>query len=166
MAVIVMADADLDKAANCHSRRRLWLHRSALHGDVPGNCGPSIKDKLLSDWLKEHENQVGSDLDETVDMGPAVDEKTWKTDLDYLRIGGEEGARLGSAARSPKLQRLFRRADDFPTRGAHMRIFKEEIFGPVLSDARPRVSTKALQFANGVEYGLTTSIFTRMSIRL
>ena len=41
-----------------------------------------------------------------------------------------------------------------------MRIFKEEIFGPVLSVATASSLDEALRFANGVEYGLTTSIFT------
>ena len=41
-----------------------------------------------------------------------------------------------------------------------MRIFKEEIFGPVLSVTTAASLADALQFANGVEYGLTTSIFT------
>ena len=41
-----------------------------------------------------------------------------------------------------------------------MRIFKEEIFGPVLSVATASSLDEALKFANGVEYGLTTSIFT------
>jgi acyl-CoA reductase-like NAD-dependent aldehyde dehydrogenase len=41
-----------------------------------------------------------------------------------------------------------------------MRIFKEEIFGPVLSVTTANNLDEALRFANGVEYGLTTSIFT------
>ncbi len=41
-----------------------------------------------------------------------------------------------------------------------MRIFKEEVFGPVLSIATANNLDEALRFANGVEYGLTTSIFT------
>jgi acyl-CoA reductase-like NAD-dependent aldehyde dehydrogenase len=42
-----------------------------------------------------------------------------------------------------------------------MRIFKEEIFGPVLSVATAASLEEALRFANAVEYGLTTSIFTQ-----
>ena len=41
-----------------------------------------------------------------------------------------------------------------------MRIFKEEIFGPVLSVSTANNLDQALRYANGVEYGLTTSIFT------
>jgi len=42
-----------------------------------------------------------------------------------------------------------------------MRIFREEIFGPVLSIAKARNPEEAIRMANAVEYGLTTSIFTQ-----
>jgi aldehyde dehydrogenase (NAD+) len=42
-----------------------------------------------------------------------------------------------------------------------MRIVREEIFGPVLSVASAKTLEEAIRFANSVEYGLTTSIFTR-----
>ena len=110
-AVIVMADADLDKAA------------IAIHGGAFGSTGqrctatsrviaaPSVKDKLLERLVEGAQKiKIGSGLDETVDMGPAVDEKQWKTDLDYLRIGGEEGARLGDRRQEARTsrQRLLR----------------------------------------------------------
>jgi acyl-CoA reductase-like NAD-dependent aldehyde dehydrogenase len=162
-AVIVMADADLDKAA------------IAIHGGAFGSTGqrctatsrviaaPSIKDKLLERLVEGAQKiKIGSGLDETVDMGPAVDEKQWKTDLDYLRIGGEEGARLVIGGKKPEHlgKGYFVEPTIFDNVGPHMRIFKEEIFGPVLSVTTAKSLEEALQFANGVEYGLTTSIFT------
>ena len=162
-AVIVMADADLDKAA------------IAIHGGAFGSTGqrctatsrviaaPSIKDKLLERLVEGAQKiKIGSGLDETVDMGPAVDEKQWKTDLDYLRIGGEEGARLVIGGKKPEHlgKGYFVEPTIFDNVGPHMRIFKEEIFGPVLSVTTATSLDEALQFANGVEYGLTTSIFT------
>jgi alpha-ketoglutaric semialdehyde dehydrogenase len=162
-AVIVMADADLDKAA------------IAIHGGAFGSTGqrctatsrviaaPSVKDKLLERLVEgARKIKIGSGLDETVDMGPAVDEKQWKTDLDYLRIGGEEGARLVIGGKRPEHlgKGYFVEPTIFDNVGPHMRIFKEEIFGPVLSVTTAKSLDEALQFANSVEYGLTTSIFT------
>src|SRR6266536_1547161 len=162
-AVIVMADADLDKAA------------IAIHGGAFGSTGqrctatsrviaaPSIKDKLLERLVEGAQKiKIGSGLDETVDMGPAVDEKQWKTDLDYLRIGGDEGARLVIGGKKPEHlgKGYFVEPTIFDNVGPQMRIFKEEIFGPVLSVTTANSLEEALQFANGVEYGLTTSIFT------
>lgn len=162
-AVIVMADADLDKAA------------IAIHGGAFGSTGqrctatsrviaaPSIKNKLLERLVEGAQKiKIGSGLDETVDMGPAVDEKQWKTDLDYLRVGAGEGARLVIGGKRPEhpAKGYFVEPTIFDNVAPDMRIFKEEIFGPVLSVTTAVSLDQALQFANGVEYGLTTSIFT------
>ncbi|HXV83977.1 MAG TPA: aldehyde dehydrogenase family protein [Candidatus Binatia bacterium] len=162
-AVIVMADADLDKAA------------TAIHGGAFGSTGqrctatsrviaaPSVKGQLLERLVEgARKIKIGSGLDETVDMGPAVDEKQWKTDLDYLRIGGEEGAKLLIGGKKPEHlgKGYFVEPTIFDDVEPRMRIFKEEIFGPVLSVTTAKSLEEALQFANGVEYGLTTSIFT------
>ncbi len=162
-AVIVMADADLDKAA------------IAIHGGAFGSTGqrctatsrviaaPSIKDALLERLVEGAKKiKLGSGLDETVDMGPAVDEKQFKTDLDYIDIGRKEGARLVlGGKKSAHLDKgYFVEPTIFDNVAPHMRIFKEEIFGPVLSICTAKNLEEALTFANGVEYGLTTSIFT------
>ena len=95
-------------------------------------------------------------------MGPAVDEKQWKTDFDYIKIGQQEGARLVLGGKRPEhlTKGYFVEPTIFDNVQPTMRIFKEEIFGPVLSVSTANNLEEALQFANGVEYGLTTSIFT------
>ena len=162
-AVIVMADADLDKAA------------IAIHGGAFGSTGqrctatsrviasPSIKDALLERLVEGAKKiKVGSGLDETVDMGPAVDEKQFQTDLDYIKIGQREGARLVLGGNKPAHlnKGYFVEPTIFDNVTPNMRIFKEEIFGPVLSISTAKNLEEALAFANGVEYGLTTSIFS------
>ena len=162
-AVIVMADADLDKAA------------VAIHGGAFGSTGqrctatsrvivnPAIKDALTERLIEAAKKiKIGSGLDETVDMGPAVDEKQWKTDLDYIRIGQEEGARLLLGGKKPEHlgKGYFVEPTIFDNVAPGMRLFKEEIFGPVLSVSTANNLEEALRYANGVEYGLTTSIFT------
>jgi aldehyde dehydrogenase (NAD+) len=162
-AVIVMADADLDKAA------------LAIHGGAFGSTGqrctatsrvlaaPSIKDALVDRLAASAKKmKLGSGLDESVDMGPAVDEKQFKTDLDYIRIGREEGARLVLGGKTPEhlSTGYFVEPTIFDDVLPSMRIFKEEIFGPVLSVSAAKNLDEALAFANSVEYGLTTSIFT------
>jgi aldehyde dehydrogenase (NAD+) len=162
-AVVVMADADLDKAA------------LAIHGGAFGSTGqrctatsrvlaaPSVKDALVERLVAAAKKiKLGSGLDETVDMGPAVDEKQFKTDLDYIRIGREEGARLvlGGTTGEHISKGYFVEPTIFDDVLPTMRIFKEEIFGPVLSVSTAKSLEDALAFANSVEYGLTTSIFT------
>jgi len=163
-AVIVMPDADLDKAA------------VAIHGGAFGSTGqrctatsrviamPQVKDALLERLVeKAKKMKIGSGLDETVDLGPAVDEKQWKTDLDYIEVGKREGARLVLGGRQPAglPNGYFVEPTIFDNVVPQMRIFREEIFGPVLSMVTANSLEEALRFANGVEYGLTASIFTQ-----
>ena len=162
-AVIVMADADLDKAA------------IAIHGGAFGSTGqrctatsrviaaPAVKDALVERLVAAAKKiKVGPGLDESVDMGPAVDNKQWKTDLDYIAIGQREGARLLLGGKAPQQlgKGYFVEPTIFDNVAPTMRIFKEEIFGPVLSVTTANNLDEALSYANGVEYGLTTSIFT------
>jgi alpha-ketoglutaric semialdehyde dehydrogenase len=95
-------------------------------------------------------------------MGPSVDEKQWKTVMDYISVGKGEGAKLLLGGTRPESlsHGYFIEPTIFDGVSPSMRIFQEEIFGPVLSVATASTLDEALKFANSVEYGLTTSIFT------
>jgi len=162
-AVIVMPDADLDKAA------------TAIHGGAFGSTGqrctatsrviahPDIKGKLVDRLVAMAEKiKLGPGLDQSSDMGPSVDEKQWSTVMDYIGVGTSEGARLLTGGSRPDSLKhgFFVEPTIFDGVSPTMRIFKEEIFGPVLAVATANNLDEALRFANGVEYGLTTSIFT------
>ena len=163
-AVIVLPDADLEKAA------------TAIQGGAFGSTGqrctatsriiasPKVKGELM-DRLAEKAKaiKVGSGLDETIDMGPIVNEKQWKRNLDYIEIGKKEGAKLVVGGERPQhlSQGYFVAPTIFDNVNPSMRIFREEIFGPVLSVATANDLPEALNIANSVEYGLSTSIFTQ-----
>jgi acyl-CoA reductase-like NAD-dependent aldehyde dehydrogenase len=162
-AVIVMPDADLDKAA------------TAIHGGAFGSSGqrctatsrviahPDIKQALVDRLVAAAEKiKMGPGLDAASDMGPSVDEKQWKTVMDYISVGKGEGARLllGGTRPDALKQGYFVEPTIFDGVSPSMRIFKEEIFGPVLAVSTASSLEEALRFANSVEYGLTTSIFT------
>ena len=163
-AVIVMPDADLDKAA------------TAIHGGAFGSTGQrctatsrviahqDVKNALVDRLVAMAKKiKLGPGLEEATDMGPSVDEKQWKTVMDYIGVGKGEGARLLTGGSRPESMRqgFFIEPTIFDGVSPSMRIFKEEIFGPVLSVATTSSLEEALRFANGVEYGLTTSIFTQ-----
>jgi acyl-CoA reductase-like NAD-dependent aldehyde dehydrogenase len=162
-AVIVMPDADLDKAA------------TAIHGGAFGSTGQrctatsrviahkDVKNALVDRLVAAAKKiRLGPGLDDSSDMGPSVDEKQWKTVMDYIGVGKGEGAKLLTGGSRPESLRhgFFVEPTIFDGVSPSMRIFKEEIFGPVLSVATASNLDEALKFANGVEYGLTTSIFT------
>jgi len=162
-AVIVMPDADLDKAA------------VAIHGGAFGSTGqrctatsrviahPAIKSTLVDRLVAMAEQiRLGPGLDAASDMGPSVDEKQWSTVMDYVGVGKSEGAKLLTGGGRPDTlkQGYFVQPTIFDGVTPSMRIFREEIFGPVLAVATANTLEEALRLANGVEYGLTTSIFT------
>ncbi len=167
-AVIVLADADLDKAA------------TAIHGGAFGSTGqrctatsrviahPSVKDALVERLKAKAEAiRVGDGLRDDVDMGPAVDRTQWRTDLEYIEVARAEGARLVTGGGVPTTfavdgsDGFFVAPTIFDGVTPDMRIFKEEVFGPVLAVAEAETLDDALRAANAVEYGLTASIFTQ-----
>jgi alpha-ketoglutaric semialdehyde dehydrogenase len=162
-AVVVLPDANLAKAAaaisagafastgqRCTATSRLVAH-------------PAIKDALIErvDALAGA-MKLGPGLDESSDLGPAVSEDQWNTDFSYITVAHEEGARLVRGGRKPDgLPGYFVEPTIFDGVAPDSRVFREEIFGPVLAVSTADSLAEALAFANGVEFGLSASIFTQ-----
>jgi aldehyde dehydrogenase (NAD+) len=108
---------------------------------------------------------VGDGLDEATDMGPSNSEAQLNTVMDYVRIGREEGATLatgGSRLRDGAYAAgYFHEPTVFVDVDPRMRIAREEIFGPVVSVMRCRSLDEAIAIGNGVDYGLSASIYTQ-----
>ena len=108
---------------------------------------------------------MGNGAEPGILMGPSVDESQFKTVLNYLEIGKQEGAKLvcgGDRLRGGAYDRgYFVAPTIFDHVTPNMRIAQEEIFGPVLSVIRVKNFEEALEVANGVIYGLSSSIYTQ-----
>ncbi len=162
-AVIVLPDANLDKAAAAIS--------SGAFGSTGQRCTatsrvvahPQIKDALIEQvGAMAGALRIGPGLDEATDLGPAVDAKQLQTDFDYIDVARQEGARLVRGGRRPEgSPGYFVEPTIFDNVGPEMRIFREEVFGPVLAVSTADSLEQALSFANGVEFGLAASIFTQ-----
>src|SRR6186997_77098 len=148
-AVIVMPDADLDKAA------------TAIHGGAFGSTGqrctatsrviahPDIKKALVDRLVAMAEKiKLGPGLDQSSDMGPSVDEKQWSTVMNYVGVAKSEGARLLTGGSRPDALKhgYFVEPTIFDDVAPAMRIFKEEVFGPVLAIATAANIDEALRF--------------------
>ena len=109
--------------------------------------------------------KVGNGLDETVEMGPAINEKQLQTDLNYVEIGKSEGAKLkcgGHRLEHGDYQHgWFMEPTVFTEVDPKMRIAQEEIFGPVVSIIACDNLEHAIEIANGIEYGLSSSLYTK-----
>jgi len=109
--------------------------------------------------------KVGNGLDETVEMGPAINESQLKTDLSYVDIGKTEGARLkcgGNRLDKGEYQNgYFMEPTVFIDVDPKMRIAQEEIFGPVVSIIACDDLDDAIEIANGIDYGLSSALYTK-----
>jgi acyl-CoA reductase-like NAD-dependent aldehyde dehydrogenase len=108
--------------------------------------------------------KIGNPLDPTVNVGPVASEDQLKTVLNYVDIGVKEGARLicGGKRLTGGIydKGFFVQPTIFEAKHG-MRITKEEIFGPVLSVMKVKNYEEAVKIANDVEYGLSSSIYTK-----
>ena len=163
---IVMDDAKLDLAVDgalwgafgtsgqrCTATSRLIVHKD-------------VYDKVLDKLSKRaKELKVGNGLDESVQMGPVVNQQQLDTVLEYIEIGKKDGARLvcgGKRLTDGDYDKgYFVQPTIFADVTQKMRIWKEEIFGPVLSVARFDTFEQAIEMANDTVYGLSASIYTQ-----
>ena len=164
--VIVMEDADLDLAVASTVQGAFGSTGQRCTATSRAIVVDSIADEFVARVKAAAEKLVvGDGAAPGVTMGPSVDEKQFGTVLKYLDIGKQEGAKLvfgGTRLTGPKYDKGFFAAPTiFDQVKPTMRIAQEEIFGPVLSVIRARDFEQALEFANGVEFGLSSSIYTQ-----
>jgi acyl-CoA reductase-like NAD-dependent aldehyde dehydrogenase len=109
--------------------------------------------------------RVGDGLMDATDMGPSNSHAQLDTVMRYVKIGRDEGATLATGGsrleKGPLAKGYFHEPTVFTDVDAKMRIAREEIFGPVVSVIPCRSLEEAIAIGNGVEYGLSASIYTQ-----
>ena len=114
---------------------------------------------------KINEGLIGNGLDETVEMGLAINQKQLETDLDYVEIGKNEGAKMVSGGNRIEKGNYqygwFIEPTVFIEVDPKMRIAQEEIFGPVVAIIHCDNMEDAVEIANGIGYGLSSAIYTK-----
>ncbi len=164
---VVMPDADIDNAVN------------ALMGAAYGSCGErcmaisvavcvgdETADEVVGKLKTELQNlKVGNGTDTGNDMGPLVTKAHHDKVRSYVDLGVDEGAELVVDGRDLTVDHhdggFFLGACLFDKVTPDMRIYQEEIFGPVLCVVRAESQEHAMQFIDDHEYGNGTCIFTR-----
>ena len=113
--------------------------------------------------------KAGNGLESGVDMGPLVDENQLKIVLRYIDIGKKEAKLVlgGERLNGPAYDRgYFVAPTVFDHVPAASVIAQDEIFGPVLSVIRVRDFNAALEIANSVRYGLSSSLYTNDAAKI
>jgi aldehyde dehydrogenase (NAD+) len=165
-AVILLADADLDKA---------------LGGIVQGAFGSTgqrctatsrviveegVYDTFMDQLIDRTSNlKVGDGMAPDTDVSPLSSQSQLNTVLEYIGIGAEEGAHLafgGHAVTGGEFDEgYYVEPTIFTDCTPDMRIAQEEIFGPVLTVFKARDLEDAVAISNSVKFGLSSSVYTR-----
>jgi acyl-CoA reductase-like NAD-dependent aldehyde dehydrogenase len=165
-AMIVLEDANLDLA---------------LDGAVWGSFGTSgqrctatsriiVQKSIVGEFTRRlveraQALRVGDGLDAQVEMGPQINQQQVETSARYTGIAEKEGAQLLTGGKRLSGEGLDKGFFFSPTVfggvGAKMRIAREEVFGPVVSLIECDSFDQAIGFANGIQYGLSTALYSR-----
>ena len=168
--IMVMEDADLELAVD----GSLW----GAFGTTGQRCTASsrlvVHEKVYDDFVERlikraNAMKVGDGLDASTDMGPSVSASQLKTVEKFVNIGDEEGATIVAGGKSITGEKdgfdyslgHFHEPTVFANVTRNMRIAQEEIFGPVTAVIRCSSLEEAVDIANDVQYGLSSSIYTR-----
>jgi malonate-semialdehyde dehydrogenase (acetylating)/methylmalonate-semialdehyde dehydrogenase len=165
--MVILPDADLDQAADALM--------GAGYGSAGERCmaisvavpiGKETADALVAKLKPRVESlKIGPATDKDAEMGPVVTKMHRDKILGYIDSGVEQGAELVVDGRGFKLQGYengyYVGGTLFDNVTPEMTIYKEEIFGPVLSVVRANDYNEAVKLINDHEYGNGTAIFTR-----
>jgi malonate-semialdehyde dehydrogenase (acetylating)/methylmalonate-semialdehyde dehydrogenase len=165
--MVIMPDADMDQTVDSLI--------GAGYGAAGERCmavsvavpvGKKTADDLMRRLIPRVESlKVGPSTDSSADYGPLVTKAALEKVKSYIDIGVKEGATLAVDGRGFKMQGyengFYLGGSLFDNVTKDMRIYKEEIFGPVLSVVRATSYNEALGLCNDHEYGNGVAIFTR-----
>jgi aldehyde dehydrogenase (NAD+) len=161
-AIIVMDDADIDLAVDgivwsafgtagqrCTAASRVIVHRAAYE---------ALKSKLVA---RAEKLRIGAPWEDDTDIGPVINETAVEKIHSYTEIGKGEGATLLTGGERVEGHGFYYRPTVFADVEPQMRIAQEEIFGPTTALIPVDSFEDAVRAVNSVEYGLSSSIFTR-----
>ena len=164
---VLMPDADLDNAVN------------AIMGAAYGSCGErcmaisvvvAVGDQVADELVKRLKPKVealtiGNGQTRGLDMGPLITGVHRDKVKSYIDLGAEEGAELVVDGRTLKVagceNGFFLGGTLFDHVKPGMRVYKEEIFGPVLAIVRVASLDEAIALIDAHEFGNGTCVFTR-----
>jgi malonate-semialdehyde dehydrogenase (acetylating)/methylmalonate-semialdehyde dehydrogenase len=165
--MVIMPDADMDQAVDALV--------GAGYGAAGERCmavsvavpvGKAAADRLIEKLVPRVESlKIGPSTDPSADFGPLVTRQALERVRGYVDLGIEEGAKLLVDGRGFRMQGyengFYMGGCLFDEVTPEMRIYKEEIFGPVLSVVRAHDYAEALRLPSEHEYGNGVAIFTR-----
>lgn len=164
--LLVFDDADMEQAVN-------WSHMGIMsnQGQICTATSrilvqESIHDDFVKNFLARTEkiSVVGDQWSDNTYQGPLVSKAQYDRVLDYINIGQSEGATLASGGKTCNpantSKGYFVEPTVFTNVSPTMRVFREEIFGPVVVIVPFKTEEEATALANDTTYGLGSAVFT------
>jgi acyl-CoA reductase-like NAD-dependent aldehyde dehydrogenase len=161
--LVILDDADLDVAVDCAIQGAFFQTGQRCTASSRLIVTGGMHDRFVEAMVERMRTlRVGHALAADTQIGPVVSADQLEQDLEYLRIGVQEGAELAFGG-----ERLERQTDGYFLEPAllvatrnDMRINREEIFGPVATVIAAEDPDHALALANDTEYGLSAGVCT------
>jgi aldehyde dehydrogenase (NAD+) len=165
-AVILMADADLDKALGGIVQGAFGSTGQRCTATSRVIVQEAIYDEFMDQLIdRTGKLKIGDGLDPEVDVSPLASQSQFDTVTGYIGMGPEEGARLayGGNALTGGIydEGYYVEPTIFTDVDPSMRIAQEEIFGPVLTVFKASDLAEAIEISNSVKFGLSSSVYTR-----
>ncbi|KAL7908429.1 Aldehyde/histidinol dehydrogenase [Trichoderma velutinum] len=164
--LVVFKDADIDQAVK-------WSHLGIMSNQGQICTATSrilVQDEVYDDFLKRFietlkaVSKVGSQWEKDTYQGPQVSKAQYDRVLEYIEIGKNEGAKVAAGGHpldiEGKGKGFFVAPTVFTEVTPSMRVYREEIFGPVVVILRFKREDEALELANNTTYGLGAAVFT------
>ncbi len=165
--MVIMPDADVNKTTDAIIGSAFGSAGERCMAISVAVCvGEKTKEKIKENLLEKTEKlKVGPYTDEKSDFGPLNNKAHYEKVLGYINTGEKEGAKLIADGRNFKLQGYengyFVGPTIFEDVKPEMKIYKEEIFGPVLSMMKTETYEEALNLVNDHELGNGAAVFTK-----
>lgn len=162
--LIILDDADLDLAVTLTVQGAFFSTGQRCTATSRVIVTEGIYPKFLEKLIATTQGlKVGDPLDSDTDIGPVVDAKQLAQNLNYIDIGCKEGAKLicGEQPHRTEMDGFYFHPVIFTNVTRDMKIFKEEIFGPILSVIQVKDYNEAFEVAEDSLFGLSAGICTR-----
>ena len=163
--LLVFSDADIEQAVK-------WSHLGIMSNQGQICTATSrilVQDSIYEQFVKrfveevKEVSKVGDQWDESTYQGPQVSKQQYERILEYLKLGKEEGATVATGGESVQQENgkgFFIAPTVFTNVKDDMKIYREEIFGPVVVISSFKDEAEALRRANDTTYGLGAAVFT------
>ena len=164
-AVIVLSDADIDKAMDGIVQGAFGSTGQRCTATSRAIVDEAIYEPFMEELIERTSRlKVGDGIEPGVDVGPLSSQYQFEKVMEYIGVGTEEGAKLTYGGRSltgPDYEGgYYIEPTIFTDVKPSMRIAQEEIFGPVLTVFKSKDLAEAIELANSVQFGLSSSIYT------